>query len=476
MQSLRRRLSLTYMLVALVGVLIVAALTTTLVLRNFDRLRLQSEATRLSDRLSDYYQQNNGWDGVEQAIRRYALGGSFRQGPNPPIARPNQPSPEARQYQLLNADGTVLFDSTRPRQRNGLVAADTGIRMPIMVEGEQVGTLIVQGSPRALAGAESEFLSRLYIGVVGGSLLASLIAVGVGLVIARRLTLPLRSLTLAARRLAAGERHDPIKPPADTELADLASAFNTMAANLAHQEHLRRQMVADIAHELRTPLSVLRLRIEGVEDGIEPWSPQTLASLGYEVNLLSRLVDDLRLLSLADAGQLSLTVNLISPADVVDRAAALATPLARQQGVTLQVRHAPTLPPIAADPQRLAQVLGNLLENALRYTPAGGTVSLSVEAAPGDMVAFEVRDTGPGIAPEDVPHIFDRFYRANRARTRETGGSGLGLAIVQRLVGAHGGSVHVESVLGQGTTFRVLLPGITVQHPQELPLLVPAAR
>jgi signal transduction histidine kinase len=326
---------------------------------------------------------------------------------------------------------------------------------------------------------------RLYMSVIGGSVLAGVIALAVGLLITRQITQPLGSLTEAARRLAAGQRHQPLAIPREAELAALAHSFNTMAAELDRQEHLRRQLVADIAHELRTPLSVLRLQVESLEDGIEQPTPQMLTSLGNEVHLLSWLVDDLRLLSLADAGQLSLTLEAVDPLAALRSVAAAAEPRARQQQIELRIEHVGALPNVCADPQRLAQVLGNLVENALRYTPAGGVVTLgartvgdwSLEAYPerrqrsGDHsiaqppisnlqspIVFEIHDTGPGIAPDDLPHIFERFYRADRARSRESGGSGLGLAIVQRLVEAQGGQVDVSSELGKGTTFRVLLP------------------
>jgi signal transduction histidine kinase len=281
---------------------------------------------------------------------------------------------------------------------------------------------------------------------------------------------PLRSLTLAARRLAAGERHEPLAMPKDTELAELAYAFNAMAAELARQEDLRRQMVADIAHELRTPLSVMRLQVESIEDGIVPASSESVGALGGQITLLGRLVDDLRLISLADAGQLSLSIRAVDAAQAIANAAAAAEARARQGGVTLSVQPSGPLPAALADPQRLAQVLGNLVENAIRYTPAGGRVTLSATTddqrltsahqggGRSSVVVFSVADTGPGIPEAEQAQIFDRFYRTDRARARETGGSGLGLAIVQRLVAAQGGSVSLQSRPGHGATFSVALP------------------
>jgi signal transduction histidine kinase len=261
--------------------------------------------------------------------------------------------------------------------------------------------------------------------------------------------------------------------PNDTELAELAVAFNAMAAELARQEDLRRQMVADIAHELRTPLSVLRLQVESIEDGIVAASPEAVGALGGELDLLGRLVDDLRLISLADAGQLPLSIQPVDPAQAIARAAQAAEARARQGGVRLAALPCGPLPAALADPQRLAQILGNLVENAIRYTPAGGSVTLRVTKDegrrmkdekgslilhPSSFILFEVTDTGPGIPEHEQALIFERFYRADRARARETGGSGLGLAIVQRLVSAQGGQIALESRPGQGATFRVTLP------------------
>jgi signal transduction histidine kinase len=310
-------------------------------------------------------------------------------------------------------------------------------------------------------------------------------------VITGRMTRPLRSLKDAAQRLASGARHEPLAIPPDKELADLAISFNTMAAELEHQQQLRRQLVADIAHELRTPLSVLRLQLESMEDGIEQPTPATLHSLVEEVGLLTRLVDDLRLLSLADAGQVSLAIDELDAGAKIDRAVTAAAARARQQQIDLRVdlpAHATGSGPgaalkVSADPQRLAQILGNLIENALRYTPVGGSVTVRAYAdhqppttdqqalingkdARSSVVVFEVADTGVGIPPDELPQIFERFYRTDKARARETGGSGLGLAIVQRLVEMQGGQIWAGSVAGHGTTFSVALPAAT---PTRLP-------
>jgi signal transduction histidine kinase len=476
MKSLRARLTFTHAMVAFIAVLIVAALVTILFRLAFERQRaqvnqqqLQFEADSFAERLGEFYQQRGGWDGVENRLRQQ-------------LARAAAGAPIRRLHiQIFDAHSRLLFDSAYPGGlRQGAKIAD-GIESPIVVDGQTVGTVVLDVPRAASNPADRAFVLGFYLSIVIGSVLAVLIALAVGRVISGRMTRPLRSLKDAARRLAGGARHEPLEIPPDIELAELAAAFNTMAAELEHQQALRRQLVADIAHELRTPLSVLRLQLESLEDGIEQPTPATLASLSEEVGLLSRLVDDLRLLSLADAGQLSLTISDVDAGTAIERTVTTATARARQQGVELCAERPNTPLTVAADPQRLAQILGNLVENALRYTPTGGQVTLRVSSEFGvlgsqlptsrveaqnpklrtqNFLVFDVADTGPGIPPDELRQIFERFYRADKARGRETGGSGLGLAIVQRLVEIQGGRIWASSAVGRGTTFHVALPAV----------------
>lgn len=450
MKSLRHRLTITHTIVALLAVVLMAVLAGRLIVGAYREQAVQQAritSQRLSTLLATYYTRNGGWGDVAQVFNTRLADRQFF---------------DQRRVILAGDDRRVLFDSA------GFLPPGTPLPLrlrtqgaPVIAGGRQVGYVVVPAGSDDQTAAEREFVRSIIRIVVIGGAAGTIAALLVAWLMARRLTRPLASLTRAARNLAAGKRHEPITPPQDAELAELAYAFNTMAADLGRQEDLRRQLVADIAHELRTPLSVLRLQIESLEDGVEQPTPQTLGALGHQVTMLNRLVDDLRLLSLADAGQLALSIEPLNPGELLARTAAAAGARARQQAIDLRVETNGTLPPVCADAQRLAQILGNLVENALRYTPHGGTVTLRAllqQGASTPVVAFEVGDTGPGIAPEDLPHIFERFYRTDRARARETGGSGLGLAIVQRLVEAQGGQVSVHSTPGQGTTFTVTLP------------------
>jgi signal transduction histidine kinase len=305
---------------------------------------------------------------------------------------------------------------------------------------------------------------RAYLATVGDALwlaggLAALAAIGFGLLLARQISGPIRDLTSAARRMAAGDLDQRVPVRSSDELGELAAAFNTMAETVARQEHLRRQMAADIAHELRNPLAIVQGNLEAMLDGVRPLSADTVAEAHQETRLLARLITDLRDLSLAEAGQLPLQRR---PTDLNALARASVERFASRGGereVRLTVEAADDLPPADVDPDRISQVLGNLLDNALRHTPPGGevTVSLGPDSRPG-AVRATVSDTGPGVPAEDLPNVFERFYRADRARARSDGGSGIGLAVVKQLVEAHGGRVWVESPPDEGATFGFALP------------------
>ncbi len=321
--------------------------------------------------------------------------------------------------------------------------------------------------PEASQAAMEQMLGpaeRAYLAAINSSLwltggLAALVAVALGLLFARQIAGPVRALTTAARRLGAGDldQRVPVRGRRD-ELGELAEAFNSMAEAVGRQEMLRRQMAADIAHELRTPLAVIQANLEAMLDGIRPLSAEEVADVHRETQLLSRLVTDLRDLSLVETGQLLLRKELTDLTALVRTSVARFSSRAEEKDVRLVVE-AEDSPQADVDPDRVVQVLGNLLDNALRHTPPGGEVVVRLEfGAQRDEVRVTVRDTGPGIPEEHLPNIFERFYRADRARTRTDGGSGIGLAVVKQLVEAHGGRVWAESRPGEGTTFGFVLP------------------
>ncbi|WP_328449877.1 sensor histidine kinase [Amycolatopsis sp. NBC_00438] len=291
-----------------------------------------------------------------------------------------------------------------------------------------------------------ENLTRI-LAVTGGVLA---LAVAITVLVSTRLSRPLRALTEAAEQ----DRPAPVK--SRDEVGYLATAFNDLTARRERIEEQRKAMVSDIAHELRNPLNVIRGRLEAAEDGHLPFDQALSTSLLEETVLLQHIVEDLQDLAAADAGHLRLYPETVDAAELAGQVAAAHADRAAAAGVTLSVEAAGEAR-LTADPVRLRQVTGNLVGNAIRHTPAGGRVTIHVSSTV-DEVVLAVADTGTGIAPEHLPHVFDRFWRAEKSRSRQTGGSGLGLAIVRHLVQAHGGTIAVESEVDSGSTFTVRLP------------------
>jgi two-component system sensor histidine kinase BaeS len=296
-----------------------------------------------------------------------------------------------------------------------------------------------------------------YSRIAWTALAVLVLTVGVTALAATRLTRPIHAITSAARRMGDGERSARVETTARGEIGELATAFNRMSEQIETAERQRRTMVSDVAHELRTPLVNIRGWLEAAQDGMANLEPALVASLVEETLLLQHIIDDLQDLALADAGKLRMHPEQVSVRSILTQVASAHQGPATAAGVTLRV----TIdgdPDLSADPTRLRQALGNLVSNALRHTQAGGLVTLFARRGSGDEVLIDVADTGSGIDAESLPHIFDRFWRADRSRSRTSGGSGLGLAITHHLVAAHGGRIDVRSTPGTGTTFTIHLP------------------
>ncbi len=332
--------------------------------------------------------------------------------------------------------------------------------VPIALNGAEGGPWVALGDLGAyLRGSIEERAAT----VVGSAALALAFAVGLALLLARVIAKPIQRVAVAANSVAAGDLSArvsvaPRHAGSKDETVRLAESFNVMADSLERLERQRRDMVADVAHELRTPLTVLRGRMEALEDGVVPLTLEEIGDMHSQVLVLTRLVEDLRVLSLADAGRLHLSPQDLDLAEMVRSAAAAHRALATAKGVALITAGAG---PVHArlDPERMHQVLGNLLDNAVRHTPAGGSVTLTVAGEGGEAV-LEVADTGPGIPQGLEERVFERFYRADESRSRGAGGgSGLGLAIVKAIVEAHGGSVSAGRAAGGGALLRVVVPG-----------------
>jgi two-component system OmpR family sensor kinase/two-component system sensor histidine kinase BaeS len=403
---------------------------------------IASVTTQLwTDRLTDYYTQHGDWRGVESLISTYPCGSGWG------------PWDQAWQigYVLTAADGTIVAASDSRRLGQRLGYPERAMSTPIVIQGQPVGALYLS-QPELHRG---RFVLPAYLLV--GLAIASLSLI-VGLVLSRRMSQPLSTLTAATRAVAAGDLSVRVPTECPGEVGELAAAFNQMTQDLARADKLRRNLTADVAHELRTPISVVRGKVEGILDGVYPATSEHLEPVLEEIKLLTQLVEDLGLLALAEAGQLALERQVTDLRDLLQDAQVNFGPQAEDRGVTLALDLPSELPKVMADRRRIAQVIGNLLINALRHTPAGGCVTLSAAEAPGGMVEISVADTGTGIPSEDLPYVFERFWRGDKSRTRASGGSGLGLAIARQLVEMHGGQIKAESVLDQGARFLVILP------------------
>ncbi len=312
-----------------------------------------------------------------------------------------------------------------------------------------------------LAGGDSQTATMLWLSTCGLLLLLPGTIAWLGRRAFRGIARPLAALMSAADAVAEGDLSVRVPVQGRGEFNQLMHAFNRMVEELALADQRRRNLTADVAHELRTPLQIIQGNLEGVLDGVYTPSPAHIAATLDETRQLARLVEDLRVLSQAEAGQLPMTWEPVDIADLCADAVTSFEGQAEAAGVALTAVVTGTSLIVTADYGRLDQILSNLLANAIRHTPAGGSVAVRATTT-ADGIQLEVSDTGDGIAPADLPYIFDRFWRGDRARTHQAGaGSGLGLAIVRQLVEAHGGQIDVTSTVGQGTTFSMVLPFAT---------------
>jgi signal transduction histidine kinase len=312
--------------------------------------------------------------------------------------------------------------------------------------------------------AQVDFMETVNWTLLISAILAAGVAVTLTVILSRRVLHPVAALTQAARRMESGDLSQRVQVHSGGEIGELAQAFNAMAEAINRNEKLRRNMVTDIAHELRTPLTNIRGYLEALHDGMLQPDAETIDLLYDEAMLLNRLIQDLQELAMAEAGQLHLEQQPLQVGDVIEQAATMHRPTASSKDITLKTSLPDNLPAVHADQRRVAQILRNLVRNAIQHTPPGGIVHLSADVQP-KMVEVHVEDTGHGISSEHLPYLFERFYRADPSRSRATGGAGLGLAIVKQLVEAHGGSIRAESTRGEGTTFSFTLPRIDHMNP-----------
>ncbi|MDD5082387.1 MAG: ATP-binding protein [Dehalococcoidales bacterium] len=407
-------------------------------IRQFEQRAEETHASRMQFELSVYYSRQGNWNGIQPYIEQW--GNLYGQ-----------------RITIADANGTVVADS-----QNLLVGMPCPTNMtgrPLSVPWEGiVGTLYV--APQSSGADLTSFLivyqsmGRFFL---WGGALAAVMALVVTFLLSRRILSPVRALTLTSSRLGQGDFSQRVQTQDKGELGELARTFNLMAGDLERAEKLRRNLVADTAHELRTPLSNIQGYLEAIRDGVVQPDTATINSIHEEVILLSRLIDDLQELALAEAGKLNMVRQAENISTIINQAVAAMQPQASAKGVSLLTDLPDGLPLCDIDSHRISQVLRNLMDNAVVHTPEGGTVTVAARHQD-KWIEVSVTDTGEGIPAEDLPNIFERFYRVDQSRARATGGHGLGLTIAKRLVEAHGGKIDVQSELGKGSRFTFTLP------------------
>jgi len=435
--TLGLRLALAFLSVALAAVALLAGLTAAFAaadvsnLASQQRLALAKAAAAVAGAAWD---KNNTWAAANLS----------------PVLDLGVPTGAA--VQIRDQAGRVVVSS------QGFATADgSESSLPIVAQDHRVGTALVRSTGSGLNAADRSLKTALLRAIAGAAGLAALLALLTGLAVARRITRPVIRLIEVTRAMAAGDRTARVgEIHASGELRELAAAFDQMAGTLDRQEQIRRNLVADVAHELRTPIAILQAGHEALLDGVAEPTPAELGSLRDEVLRLARMVGDLQTLAAADAAALNLAR---SRADLAELAATAADSLARRfeaAGITVDRDLAAS--PVLADPHWLHQVITNLLTNALKFTPSGGRVTISTERT-GSHAVLRVTDTGTGIAADDLPRIFDRFFRGQQAA--QISGSGIGLAVAAELAQAHGGRLTAASEtngLGHGTQMTLSLP------------------
>jgi len=442
------RLSLAFALVVLIGVMLtsfIGILVSTPTQFNYVNVLRNSDGP--VEQLAAYYQTNQ-WENAA----------AFMQGVQSAYGNPQYFN---LSFSLFDDSGQLIFD-THPTDTIDYPYVQFDETMPVTVGGSLQGYLRGLGlaSEEFLRdfSPQSQFLAWLQERILWMSLLGALIGLIFGGIFARNIAAPLRDLADAAYNIAQRNLKQRVALRGTTEMVKVGDAFNNMAEELSNAEKLRRNMVADVAHELRTPITVLQGNLRAMLDGVYPMNTEEIANLYDQTRVLSRLVNDLHELAQADANQLPLTLAPMALDETVARIVSTFSPIAESEGVKIQTEITPKLPLIEADSSRISQVVNNLLNNALNHTPTGGCITLRI-VLDENRVRLDVEDTGKGISPQHLPHVFERFYRADRARSRNTGGAGLGLAIVKAIIVAHRGEVVATSEgEGHGSIFRVWLP------------------
>jgi signal transduction histidine kinase len=447
MRSISTKLIIAFLSIGIVSVAVIFLTARWNTRQEFINFLSDQNQTDIVTQLSEYHLVNRSWGEVNTIFIQQQQPGYDHRHPQP--------------FTLADENGVVVLSNGKLKPGDQLLESDLENGTPIVENGKVIGIYVplrmpFEGKPREL-----EFIERTNLTLLYGALIGAVLALFLGILISRTLTRPIRELTKATHAISEGDLSQQVQVRTNDELGELAQAFNKMSAELSRSVNARKQMTADIAHELRTPLSLILGHAEAVHDGVLPPTKENFEIIREEAARLEHLVNDLRTLSLADAGELTINLQVIEPERLIHEVESLYQYETQRKNITLDVDIASPLSTLEVDPGRMTQVLTNILDNAVRHTPEGGRIILSAKQTGGN-VELAIQDNGTGLPPQEIERIFERFYRADSSRQRDgtvPGGSGLGLAIAKSIVQAHGGQLSAESEPGKGLRIVISLPG-----------------
>jgi len=447
------KLGISFLVVILVAVALVYFMTAHTITTRFAAYNEQAReqtANQLCGLLAEYRLRTGNWFGAEKLLfTQYSISVNGQL-----IVR--RTSLVGGDFSLTDENRIVVACTQQEQLGMQLSKAEVASGYPIREGGTQIGTLIIDNSNSPLPPAEEEFLSSAKRSALVGGGIASGIALLLSIILISQVLSPLRLLTRATERIAQGDLSHGVLLKARDEFGRLGDSFNRMIDNLSRSETVRKTMTADIAHELRTPVTIIQGSLEAILDGVYPSDAETIAPIYEETLHLGRLIDDLRELALAEAGELRLSKEPTDMLGLVNQVVETVN-ASQESGPRVSVSAPEGIPIVPLDSMRIRQVLANLLSNALRYTPEGMEIRVELEVWE-SMLVLRVLDRGPGIPENELPHLFERFYRGDEARTRAAGGSGLGLAVAKQWVEAHGGKITASNRSEGGACFTILLP------------------
>jgi signal transduction histidine kinase len=445
-RSITFKIIAAFLAVSLAALMLVVVIARNATNREFKQYLLSTDQQTVARLLIEYYDVNGSWDSLVLNAPVLLAGHNIQVD-----ERGNLP------FTLADQSFRVILPGGLYQSGETLLSIDQIRSYPLVLNGQTIGYLDIRSPIPVPEPARNQFIERITLNLIYTALAALLGTLLLAFIVTRVITRPIRELTQAAQQVSRGNLTQQVKVRSKDEIGDLTRVFNEMLTRLNALLQSRRQMTADVAHELRTPLSIILGHAEGMHDGVLPVTVETVEIIRQEAIRLDGLVNDLRVLALSDAGELELHRGMAALAPLLEQAVERHALAASQKKVHLAANLPDGLPELLLDTNRMLQVFGNLLGNALRHTPAGGQITVSA-ARLVDKVEIRVTDSGEGIPPDELEKVFDRLYRTDRSRKREKGGSGLGLALARSLVEQHGGKIHAENAPGGGTCMVLWLP------------------